>query len=61
MDEISQAEIMHTRQIPSGYFMAASGDVLPWFDQESVPIELCFMSDGTVRWRLTHKKESGSK
>lgn len=42
----------HERALPDGYFLAASGDPLPFFDREGRAIVLRFWPDGSVTWQL---------
>lgn len=46
------AKPAHEHALPEGYFMGASGDTLPFFDQEGRAIVLRFWPDGTVTWQL---------
>ena len=43
---------MHELVMPQGYFLAASGDTLPWFDGEGRAIVLLCWPDGSVTWQL---------
>lgn len=43
---------LHEHALPEGYYLAASGDKLPFFDNERRAIVLRFWPDGTVTWQL---------
>jgi hypothetical protein len=40
---------------PKGYFVAATGDPTPWFDNEGRAIVLLCHVDGSVTWQLQNK------
>lgn len=53
MDSAQHADdVLHEVLLPKGYFVSASGDYLPWFDNEGRQLGLLLHSDGTVTWQL---------
>lgn len=51
-DDEMVAKPTYEHALPEGYFRAASGDTLPFFDQAGRAIVLRFWPDGTVTWQL---------
>lgn len=47
--------VSHEILQPSGYFRAASGDDLAWFEREGSAIVLLCHDDGLVTWQLRSK------
>jgi hypothetical protein len=49
--------VRHVAVLPKGYFQAATGDMLPWFDNEGRVIVLRCHADGSVTWQMLDKDE----